>query len=137
MTTQEITLSLPENLYLRLQRMAQATQQPFTDILLRAVEVGSPPSWEDAPAEFQTDLASLDRLNDEALWQIARSRRTDADMALYQTLLDKNANDTITDSEHAELAQLRNEADHFMLRKAHAATLLRWRGHKIPPAENL
>lgn len=84
MATQEVTLPLPENLYLRLQQVAQATQQSFTDVLLHAVEVGSPPSWEDAPAEFQADLAALDRLNDEALWQIARSRRTEADMARYK-----------------------------------------------------
>ena len=31
---------------------------------MRAVQVGSPPSWEEAPAEFQSDLAALDRLDD-------------------------------------------------------------------------
>lgn len=137
MTVQEVTLHLPENLYLRLQRVAQATRQPFTDILLRAVEAGSPPNWEDAPAEFQADLASLDRLNDDALWEIARSRHTEADMVRYQELLDKNAGGTLTEAERNELTMLRTEADHFMLRKAHAAALLRWRGHKLPPADKL
>lgn len=59
MTTQEVLLPLPESLYLRLQRTAQATQQSLTDVLLYAVAVGSPPNWEDAPAEFQADLAAL------------------------------------------------------------------------------
>ena len=43
----------------------------------------SPPRWDDAPAEFQADLAALDRLDDEALWRIARSRMTEADMERY------------------------------------------------------
>lgn len=137
MTTQEVILPLPENVYLRLQQVAQATQRSFTEVLLHAVQVGSPPSWEDAPAEFQTALAALDRLDDHALWQIARSHRTEADLERYQELLDKNANDALTDAERAELTQLRTEADRFMLRKAHAAALLRWRGHHMPPAEKL
>jgi hypothetical protein len=29
------------------------------------------------------------------------------------------------------------EADRLMLRKAHAAALLQWRGHAVPPFERL
>lgn len=134
MTTQEVLLPLPESLYLRLQRAAQATQQSLTDVLLHAVAVGSPPNWEDAPAEFQADLATLERLNDEALWQIARSRAV-AGMERHQELLDKNAAGTLTDAEQHELTQRRTEAARFMLRKGYAAALLRWRGHKLPPAD--
>lgn len=137
MATQEITLPLPENLFLRLQRVAQATQQSFNDVLLHAVEMGSPPAWEEAPAEFQADLAALDRLNDEALWQIARGQNTETDQIRYQELLDNNAAGLLTATERQALDNLRRQADAFMLRKAHAAALLRWRGHKLPPAENL
>src|SRR5215813_13690 len=73
MNTQQVTLTLPEALYLRLKQTAQATQQSLTDVLLHAVQVGSPSSWEDAPVAFQADLAALDRLDDEALWRTARS----------------------------------------------------------------
>ena len=137
MTTQVVTLHLPENLYLRLQQVAQATRQSFDEVVLRAIQVGTPPSWEDAPAEFQADLAVLDRLDDDLLWHIARSRQTEADMVRYQELLEKNASNTISDTERAELTRLRTEADRFMLRKVHAAALLRWRGHHIPPAAAL
>lgn len=137
MTVQNVTVSLPEDVYLRLEQVARGTKQSLADVLLYAVKVGSPPSWEDVPAEFQADLAALDRLNDDALWQIARSQQTEADMVRYQALLDKNANESMTESERLELTQLRVEADRFMLRKAHAAALLRWRGHQLPPAEKL
>ena len=135
MNTQEVTLPLPEALYLRLKQTAQATRQSLTDVLLHTVQVGSPPSWEDSPAAFQADLAALDRLDDEALWRTARSRRTDT--GRMEELLEKNANDQLTQAERAELTQLRTEADGLMLRKAHAAALLRWRGHTLPPADKM
>lgn len=137
MTTQAVTLHLPEALYVRLQQNAQATHQSFDEVTLRAIEVGAPPSWEDAPTEFQTDLAALDRLDDDALWRIARRRQTETEMARYTDLLGQNANDALSDADRVELAQLRTQADRFMLRKVHAAALLRWRGHHIPPADTL
>ena len=137
MTTQTVTLRLPESLYARLQQAARATRRSLDDVLLHAVQVGSPPRWDDAPAEFQADLAALDRLGDEALWRIARSRKTEADMERYQELLDKNANGILSADEHDKLARLRVESDRFMLCKAHAAALLRWRGYQVPPAEAL
>lgn len=137
MNTQDVTLPLPETLYLRFKQTAQATQQSLTDVLLHAVQVGSPPSWEDAPVAFQADLAVLDRHEDEALWRVARSHRTEADITQLQELLEKNADDQLTEAERAELTRLRSEADRLMLRKAHAAALLRWRGHTIPPADKL
>jgi len=51
--------------------------------------------------------------------------------------LDKNANGALTSAERDELTRLRHEADRFMLHKAHAAALLRWRGHQLPPADKL
>jgi hypothetical protein len=137
MTMQTVTVSLPESVYLRLQQVAQGTQQSLTDVLLHAVKVGSPPSWEDVPAEFQVDLAALDRLDDDSLWQIARSKQSDDDMVQYQALLDKNADGTISEFERLELTQLRVEFDRLMLRKAHAAALLRWRGYQLPPSDKL
>lgn len=137
MTSKTITLNLPEDVYIRFQQAAQATKQSLEDVFLRAVQVGSPPNWEDAPAEFQTDLAALDRLDDGSLWHIARRRQKETDMTRYQKLLDKNRNGTISYRERERLTKLRTEADRLMLCKAHATALLRWRGHQIPPADQL
>jgi hypothetical protein len=137
MISYPITVHLPERLYKRLAQTAQAMRQPLDEVLVRAVEIGSPPLWEDVPAAFQSELAALDRLGDESLWQIARSRQAEDEMARYEDLLDKNADQTITPSERGELTQLREAADLFMLKKAQAAALLQWRGYQIPPAEKL
>ena len=134
MTVKSVMLQLPEALYLRLQQAANGMHQSLDEVLIRAVQVGSPPSWEDAPASFQGDLAALDRLDDQSLWRIARRTQLEQDWTRYQELLEKNANGVITADERIELEQLRTEADRFMLRKAHAAALLRWRGHSVPLA---
>ncbi len=137
MTIQYVSLPIPEHLYLRFEQAAKATRQSVTDVLLHAVEVGSPPGWDDAPAEFQAELAAIDRLDDKALWQIARSQQREEEMNRYEDLLRKNANDTLTAVEQDELNHLHHEADRLMLGKAHAAALLRWRGHRLPPSERL
>ena len=137
MSVHQVTVALPEPIYLRLQRTAQATRQTVTDVLLRAVQIGSPPGWEDAPAEFQADLAALEQMEDAALWQIARSLQTEDEMLRYQSLLEKNAAEPLTLAERAELTDLRTTADRFMLRKAQAAAILRWRCHQLPPAERM
>jgi len=137
MNVHTITLDLPENVYLRLQQAAQATKQSLNEIFLHVVQVGSPPGWEDIPPEFQADIAALDRLDDPALWRITRQKQSQADQQAYQELLDKHANGTLSEAERERLRTLRTEADRFMIRKAQAAALLRWRGHQLPPAERL
>ena len=137
MSVRTVTLQLPEGLYLRLQQAAQATRQSLNDVFLHVVQVGSPPGWDDVPAEFQADVAALDRLDNAALWGIVRHKQANTDMPKYQELLDKNTNGTISEAEQQQLHTLRHEADRFMLRKAHAAALLRWRGHQIPPSDTL
>jgi len=43
----------------------------------------------------------------------------------------------LTATERLELNTQVAEADRLMLRKAHAAALLQWRGHVVPPFERL
>lgn len=131
MPAETITLEIPELLYQRLVNTARATQRPLQDIIVRALLLGSPPQWDDVPEEFQADLAPLDKLDDNTLWQIARSCKTVTDMERYNLLLEGNSNGTLTEAERLELITLRHDADLFMLRKAQAAVLLRWRGHQV------
>ncbi|MFB2937720.1 hypothetical protein ACE1B6_20930 [Aerosakkonemataceae cyanobacterium BLCC-F154] len=132
MTTETITLQIPEILYQRLVNTANATQRSIEEVILHALQVGSPPQWDDVPEEFQADIAALDKLDDDTLWQIVNSRKTAAEMKRYDSLLERNSNCTLTESERLELMALRQEADLFMLRKAQAAVLLRWRGNLVP-----
>lgn len=131
MSTAMLTLALPEVLYQRLEQAARAMKQPLEDVVLHALRLGSPPAWDDAPPELQLELAALEKLDDEALWKIAKGRMS-ADFERRDELLAANAEGRLSAAEREELARLRQEEDLFMLRKAHAAALLRWRGHPVP-----
>ncbi|MBW4619955.1 MAG: hypothetical protein KME17_11450 [Cyanosarcina radialis HA8281-LM2] len=131
MATEIVTLEIPEIIYQRLANTARAQNRPIEDVIVRALEVGSPPEWDDVPEEFQADLAALDKLDDNSLWQIARSYKTLKQMERYNFLLERNSASNITETEQLELIELRHEADRFMLCKAQAAALLRWRGDRM------
>ncbi len=129
-----VSLQLPEKLHQRLVNTAQAMGRPLEAVILHAIAVGSSPDWGDVPAEYQSDLAGLDRLGDEALWKIARGCKSPDEMVRYDELLDINQARTLTASERLELLSLRQDAEQFMLRKAHAAAILTWRGHQVSVA---
>lgn len=129
-----VSLQLPERLHQRLVNTAQATGRPLEAVILHAIAVGSPPDWDDVPEEYQPDLAALERLEDEALWQVARSRMSPAEMVRYDELLTQNQAHTLAEAEQLELLRLRQETERFMLRKAHAAAILKWRGHQVSAA---
>lgn len=127
----EIKLQVPEILYQRLVNTARATQRPVEEIIIHALQVGSPPAWDDVPEEFQAEIAALDKLDDNTLMHVVRDRKTAIDMERYNVLLERNSSGTLTETERLELTALRQDADIFMLRKAQAAVLLRWRGHRV------
>ena len=129
--TETVVLQIPEALYQRLSIAAGATQRSIEDVILQALQIGSPPTWKDVSEEFQTDLASLDRCDDDSLWQIAHSKKTHLEMERYEALLSKQQNTELTPAEKLELDTLRTDADRFMLRKSQAAAILKWRGHNV------
>jgi hypothetical protein len=127
-----VTLQIPDLIYQRLINTANATGRSLEEVMLHALKVGSPPDWDHVPDEFKADLATLDRLEDEALWKVATARKTPEAMAQYDELLERNRNGNLTPAEQLELMELRSQADRFMLRKAQAAALLHWRGYHVP-----
>lgn len=106
-----ITLQLLERLYQRLISTAQATQRSLEEVMIHALEVGSPPAWDDVPEEFQAALAALDRLDDAALWTLARRHQPSTEVTRYDESLDLNQEGCLSDSEKLELIQLRQTAD--------------------------
>jgi hypothetical protein len=131
MPAETVTLQIPEIIYTRLANTAKATNRSLEEIILRALQIGSPPTWDDIPSEFQAEVAALDKLDDDSLWLRARANKTTQDMERYNILLDGNSNGTLSEEERLELMALRHSMDVFMLCKAQAAVLLRWRGHNI------
>ena len=132
MSVHKITLRLPEDLYQQLRHKAELSKQALSEIALQSLRAGMPPTLDHVPTRFHADLEELDQMIGEMLWQIAQADLTDEKAALYESLLEKNQNDTLNQAERETLATLREESDLLMLRRAYAYTLLKWRGHRIP-----
>lgn len=134
--TQAITLELPETIYLPVQRMAEATRRPMTEVLVGALKASLPP-LEGLSSLLFAELIKLEQLDDDRLWQVMLSQVPLAQQRKLERLLKKNKSGKLNDSERAELATLQNDADRVMLRKARAAVLLRFRGHRLPTLAEL
>ena len=125
--TEQITLTLPEDISARVRQIAETTSQPVEQIVLdhlKSLSIQLPP----LPPDVQAELDALHHLSDDALWTIAREQIPENAQARAHTLMDKNSLGTITDAEAAELETLVQRADRVMLRKAEAANILRERG---------
>ncbi|MBI1923900.1 hypothetical protein HYR99_06580 [Candidatus Poribacteria bacterium] len=135
--TQPVTLQLPEGIYERVKRTAEATKLPVEEVLVKTIEAVMPPSVDDLPLSYREEFIAMESLNDDELLKVAESVMSPTQQRRYSLLLRKNQNGTLPEKERAQLAQLGTEARQLTLRKAHAYALLKWRGHRIPPLAKL
>ena len=73
----------------------------------------------------------------EELLEIAHSQVPFSQQQRHVKLLEKNQTDDLTLEQRQELNNLRSLADRLMLKKAYAWAVLRWRGHRVPPLNEL
>jgi hypothetical protein len=132
MTVRTINLQLPDAIYQRLQRVANATNQPIEEVLIQTIRGNLPPSLDDLAPEFRDIVADLQHLNDDELWTIAKSALPSGQWRRHQQLLDKLRHDALTVDEQQELTNLRTATDRFVLRRSYALALLKWHGHTLP-----
>lgn len=137
MTTQRITIDLPEAVYRALVRMAEVTAQPVELLVAQSVMSNLPPSIDHAAPELQTELLRMQTLSNDEVLAIAQTQIESSQAERHRKLLTKNEARLLTPEERQELSVLRQAADHLMLRKAYAWSLLRWRGQRIPTLEEL
>lgn len=136
MAVQTVTLELPEDIYQRLQRVAEATHQPVEEVMVQTIRGNLPPSVDDLPPELRDELAALQDLDDKALWAIAKESLPQDQWRRHERLLHKNQAGTLTAAEREELARLRAATDRFVFRRSYALALLKWRGYTLPISEN-
>ena len=137
MTTQRVTIELPENIFRQLVRIAEATHQPIEALVAQSVISNLPPSVDRATPELQPEFLRMQTLNTEELTTIEQSQIDPTQHDRQIALLEKNSEATLTPEERQELSTLRQTSDHLMLCKAYAWSLLRWRGQAISVLEEL
>ena len=137
MTTQQVTIELPELILQRLTQLAEATHQSVETLISQSVLSNLPPSTDIAPPELQQEFLAMQTLSVETLKPIAHSQVDSIQFDRHTELLKKNEAGSLTASEKHELTSLRQAAEQLMLRKAYAWSLLRWRGQRIPSLSEL
>jgi hypothetical protein len=136
MTTQTITLKLPEPLYRSARQVAKATKQPLEVLLTDSIARTLPP-LDDVSPEEAAELAKLASLDDAPLWREARATMKLAEQAAMHELLDRQGDSELMPTDRARLQDLLDVYGRLMVRKAHAYLLLARRGYRVPMQENL
>ncbi len=135
MTDYSVTLTVPDYVYDRARKIAEATAQPVEQVIRRQIEEAFSEPLPVLPPDEEAELAALAQLSDDALWTIAREQMPTDLQARMQTLMDRNNLGTITGAERRELETLVGRGDRLMLRKAEASAILTRRGYPITPKD--
>jgi hypothetical protein len=137
MTTQRVTIELPESILHRFAQIAEATQQPLEKLVAQSVVSNLPPFPENLPLELHAEFMEMQTLGVDELLAIAQTQADATQHRRHEQLLDRNQAGLLTPEEQTELTSLRLIADQLMLRKSYAWAILRWKGHRIPPLKEL
>jgi len=134
MTTQTITVTLPESVYKRLTETAQAFSMTQEEVLRESIALLMPALESDLSLEEHQNLSELALLSDLDLWKVARSMMSEERQQSLEALASFQKQRSLTGQEQTQLATLMTIAEQIMLRKAEAYRLLAMRGHTVFPA---
>ncbi len=135
MSTQHITLQLPETVYQSARRVAQATHRPLDEVIAHSLAHTLPP-LDDVPEEEAEALAMLSLLDDAQLWHVAEQTLPADDQAVVHELLDQQNAGILDTHGRGQLTTLLDSYNQIMLHKAHAWLLLARRGYQVPPQQS-
>ncbi len=117
MAVHPVTLALPDEVYQRAQRVAQATQRPLEEVVIE---------WIRPPVQVQ--LPELEHLSNDELLQAARATLPPEHTHRLQDLLAAQQQRSLSADEQREAVALVEQEDLVTLRKARALVLLKHRG---------
>jgi hypothetical protein len=125
-----VSVQVPERVFRRLQRIAEATYRPIEDVLATTVSVALPQS-PDLPPDLADDLTAMTMFSDEALWAAADSSLSPSQRRRLNQLSHAGGQRVLSAAESAELAHLVDQYDRAVLRRARALAILAHRGFAV------
>jgi len=125
-----VTVQIPEPIFRRLQRIADATYRPIEDVLATTVSVALPPS-PDLPSEIEADLTAMTMFSDEALNAAVESSLAPSQRRRLNQLSHAGGQRLLSAAESAELTHLVDLYDRAVLRRARALAILAHRGFAV------
>lgn len=135
MSDYPVTLPVPDYVYDRARKIAEATEQPIEAVLVQQLEAAFSAPLPTLPPDEQAELDALTQFSDEALWTIAREQMPASKQMRLQILMDANNKGTLLETEQDEFDHLIEQGQRLMLRKAQAAALLTERGYTVKPQD--
>jgi paraquat-inducible protein B len=127
----DYTITIPDTLYEKAQRVAQQTSQQVDDVIRTRLEGALDELLFTLPDTEKAELVAMQYLSDDTLWTIARDQMPKSIQERMAILMTKNTRGTITDVEYAELSALVERGNQLMLRKAQAMKYLTERGYTL------
>lgn len=134
--TTTITIDLPITVYERLQQVTRQQSRSVPEIV-RDIVLRDMPASPPLPHDFEAELNAFERLSDDVLWLIARSALTKADQRAFSRLNRLTQERSLTAHEQIRQQALMDSYDHALVRRAHAAAILKMRGHDLTDLEAL
>ena len=130
MPTQAVTLRVPLPVYEFFKNRAEQTHRTVEGELL---EVAATVAAEEdrLSSDLAEAVAGLEVLDDDTLLRAARSRFPTEQQDQLEALNFKQQSEGLAPTERQQQEQLLNASDRVMLVRAHAAKLLKERGHDI------
>ncbi len=134
------SIVLSTDLYSQLERQAQPLRRSVTEWVVEIVKRKIAPSVkveDDLPPWLQAELQAMQALSDAALWALARSMMLKTQQDELSRLNETSHERPLTAAEQQRQRALLNEYDETILRRAHAAVLLKARGYDMSDPEVL
>ncbi len=127
MSLQTVTLTMPESIYRRVKRSAEALRRPPEEIIVETLNVALPGA-DDVPLEMAEELPTMRALPDKKLWEMARNVMPAKQQARLRALSAAQRERALKLAELQKLDDLLQAYGRITLRKAQAYALLHERG---------
>lgn len=127
----DYTISIPDTLYEKAQRLAKHSSQTVDAVICTRLESALDQPMLEIPTDERTELQAMSYLSDDALWTMAREQMQPELQDSMSQLMDKNSEGTITKGELRDLSELVERGQRLMLRKSQAMKLLLERGYSV------
>ena len=132
MSAETVAIHVPEAIYRRLERLAALSGRPLESLVVQTLSSSLPPLPDDLSPVARDALVALERRSAAELQDTMRATFPQDRYDQFVDLREKQRAGALTADERTALDRLQHEADLLPLRKAYAAVLLKWRGHRIP-----
>ena len=128
--TTPVTINVPTTIFQQLEILAHQQHRSVSDMVCEIV-LREVPLLPTLPQVVEEELAAFTSLSDEVLWLLARSTLTEAEQEELATLNDLAQQRSLTQAEQGRQQVLVEAYERMMIRRAHAALLLKLRGYDL------